>query len=255
MVSHSAKDTQCRPNCWITHGILATEVLLLANFCLLWQKQPSSGGWWSVTPSLSSLRIGASPAWLGHFLTAWGHFPSQPFLTLLKIHLFSCFSCRPLSVTLHAPTLTCFQAVDQGCLKPAIQGQIPAGFSIPQVNSAFTWGLTSGESTFCVVGHKTRVESGPGGLVYGSPVVDRATTALAYATLVFLHPRIAFSKQTVTSHNFLGDTQTHPFPRLSRFSSAQVHSGMQITLWIHRPIDEGSILKKTCPSWTLRGLN
>lgn len=142
VVSHCAKDAQCRPNCWITAEILATEALLLANFCLLWQEQPSSGGWWSVTPGLSSLQMGASPARLGHFPTTWGHFLSQPILTLSKIHLFSPFqsSRRPLSVTLHAlDSYSRPKNADQGCLKPALQGQIPADRQDVHLRSHFRW--------------------------------------------------------------------------------------------------------------------
>lgn len=228
-------------------------MLLLANFCLLWQEQPSSGGWWSVTPILSSLRMGASPARLGHFLTAWGHFSSQPFLTLLKFHLFSCFSCRLLSVTLHTPTLTCFQAVP-GLPETSHPGPdsslvfYPTGRQHFHLRPHFRWKH---------IPHG-RTQKLAGGLVQGSPGVDRAAVAFAYITLLsFFIPEWLSQSTLVKQSPLTISLATHRLMCFldSRFSSAQVHTGMQITLLIHRPIDEGSILKKTSPSWTLRGLN
>lgn len=143
VVSHSAKDAQCRPNCWITAEILATEALLLANFCLLWQEQPSSGGWWSVTPGLSSLQMGASPVRLGHFLTTWGHFPSQPFLTLSKIHLFPQFQLSrwPLSVTLHALDSYLLPKRRPGTLETSPPGSDSSRWTVQYVHlkSHFRW--------------------------------------------------------------------------------------------------------------------
>lgn len=143
VASHSAKDAQCRPNCWITAEILATEALLLANFCLLWQEQPSSGGWWSVTPGLSSLQMGASPVRLGHFLTTWRHFPSQPFLTLSKIHLFPLFQLSrwPHSVTLHALDSYLLPKRRPGTLETSPPGSDSSRWTVQYVHlkSHFRW--------------------------------------------------------------------------------------------------------------------
>lgn len=55
---HTALKTRCGPNCRIPHEILATEELLLANFCLLWQEQPSSGDQLPVAFNLSGREAG-----------------------------------------------------------------------------------------------------------------------------------------------------------------------------------------------------
>lgn len=67
-------------------------------------------------------------------------------------------------------------------------------------------------------------------------------TLLKIYTFPSFGPRLA---PTLAFHDFPGSTQPHPLPRLSPFSSEQGRTGMQITLWIHRPIDEGSTLKKS----------
>lgn len=59
--------------------------------------------------------------------------------------------------------------------------------------------------------------------------------------------------QTLTSQNFVASKKLHLFPWIykllacSHLSSAQAHAGMQITLWIHRPINDLNI-KEDWPS-------
>lgn len=107
MVSHSAKDSRCRPNCWIPHEILATEKLLLANFCLLWQEQPSSGDQLPRAFHLSGWEAGLhGSATLVAILTAWGTFPVSHFNSFENV-------CFPLSVFGLAPTLSPFLIVDR----------------------------------------------------------------------------------------------------------------------------------------------
>lgn len=164
--------------------------------------QPSSGGWWSVTTGLSSLRIGVSPARLGHFLTAWGHFPSQPFLTLLKIHMFSLFqsSRQPLSVTLHAldtyllprsrPRLS--ESSPPG--SDSSQGFYPTGRQCFHLRSHFRWkrflrGRTQNQ----------------GGIQAWRTGFGQSCSRQSYRCLCFLslfHPRMAFSNQsTLVCHH------------------------------------------------------
>lgn len=71
--------------------------------------------------------------------------------------------------------------------------------------------------------------------------------------------------QTHTSLNFVRNTLPHPFSCVSNLLpcshlfSEWIHTGMQITLWIHRPINGRSTLKRTGPAlWPVmahRGLN
>lgn len=74
--------------------------------------------------------------------------------------------------------------------------------------------------------------------------------------LSYFQPWFFFSTQacqTLTSQNSVASKKLHLFPWIykllacSHLSSAQAHAGMQITLWIHRPINDLNI-KRTGPA-------
>lgn len=90
-------------------------------------------------------------------------------------------------------------------------------------------------------------------------LLNSAVPSVILPTMVFFSTQAC---QTLTSQNFVASKKLHLFPWIykllacSHLSSAQAHAGMQITLWIHRPINDLNIkedwpgsLARHGPSW------